>query len=90
MSEPTMSLAEFIEGEKADPNLWWRLSSGDHQNLLDEAIDRSAELVAANERLRVGLQAIVDHATGANPRKLTTMSSAKAIAEFVLSEEDTP
>jgi hypothetical protein len=47
-----MSLAEFIEGEKADSNLWWRLSSGDHQNLLDEAIDRIAALATENERLR--------------------------------------
>jgi hypothetical protein len=45
-AEPTMSLAEFIEGCRADSNLFWRLPSGDHQNLLEEAVDRIAELGA--------------------------------------------
>lgn len=36
-----MTLNEYIERSKVDSNLFWRLPSGDHQNLLDEAIDRS-------------------------------------------------
>jgi hypothetical protein len=33
-------LAEFLAGQQEDPNLFWRLSSGDHQNLLEEACDQ--------------------------------------------------
>lgn len=43
MPEParaTPSLAEFLALYRADDNEWWRLSSGDHQNLFDEAVDR--------------------------------------------------
>jgi len=35
-----MDLKEYIEKEKEDSNLFWKLSEGDRQNLLDEAIDR--------------------------------------------------
>lgn len=35
-----MNLNEYIEKEKEDSNLFWRLSSGEHQNLLDEAIEK--------------------------------------------------
>ena len=36
-----MTLDEYITTD--DSNAFWRLSSGDHQNLLDEAIDRMSE-----------------------------------------------
>lgn len=39
-----MNLTEFIEKEKEDSNLFWRLSSGEHQSLLDQALDRIEEL----------------------------------------------
>jgi len=39
-----MNLTEFLKKEKEDSNLFWRLSSGDHQNLLDEAIKRIEKL----------------------------------------------
>ncbi len=39
-----MNLSEFIEESKRDRNLFWRLQSGEHQNLLDEAIERIEEL----------------------------------------------
>jgi hypothetical protein len=35
-----MTLDEFIEKEKDDSNLFWKLNCGEHQNLLDEAIER--------------------------------------------------
>ena len=38
-----MNLKEFIEKSKEDHNLFWRLQSGEHQNLLDEAIERINE-----------------------------------------------
>ena len=37
--KPTMRLAEYVQAEKKDGNLFWRLQSGDHLNLLDEAIE---------------------------------------------------
>lgn len=39
-----MPLRDFIAGEKKDPNLFWRLECGHHQNLLDEAIDALREI----------------------------------------------
>lgn len=44
---PTMPLSDYIEMEKADSNLFWRLDSGHHQNLLDEAIELIEESDAA-------------------------------------------
>lgn len=38
--QPTMPLREFQERERQDSNLFWRLDPGDHQNLLDEAIEQ--------------------------------------------------
>jgi hypothetical protein len=38
-----MNLKEFIEGEKKDSNLFWTLQSGEHQNLLYEAIEKMEE-----------------------------------------------
>lgn len=35
---PTPSLDEYAALEKADPNAFWRLDSGHHQNLLDAAL----------------------------------------------------
>ena len=35
-----MTLNEFIEQQEEDSNLFFRLSTGDHQNLLDQAIER--------------------------------------------------
>lgn len=37
----TPTLDEYMAS--TDSNAFWRLSAGDHQNLLDEAIDRMAE-----------------------------------------------
>jgi len=39
-----MTLDEYRASD--DANAFWRLDSGDHQNLLDEAIDRIEELEA--------------------------------------------
>lgn len=44
---PTLPLAEFRMREKEDPNLFWRLRCGDHQNLLEEAIDHMDALCDA-------------------------------------------
>ncbi|MGK3708678.1 hypothetical protein [Arthrobacter sp. IK3] len=43
------SLSEFREMEAADSNIFWRLESGDHQNLLDEAME---EIDGLHEALR--------------------------------------
>lgn len=34
------TLDQYLEGEKTDSNLFWRMPSGVHLNLLDEAIER--------------------------------------------------
>lgn len=50
--EPTPSLETFVEAEKQDPNLWWRIGCGHHQNLLDQALDRIEALQLRVETLR--------------------------------------
>ena len=34
-----MNLKEYKKKRSTDPNVFWTMSSGEHQNLLDEAID---------------------------------------------------
>ncbi len=41
-----MNLDEYIKARDKDDNIFWRLSSGVHQNLLDEAIYKIEELEA--------------------------------------------
>ena len=41
---PTPSIREYQELEKEDPNLFWSIGSGHHQNLLDEAISTIADM----------------------------------------------
>jgi hypothetical protein len=45
--DPTPSLAEFAEAEKADSNAWWRISCGDHLNLFEMAKARIEDLEEA-------------------------------------------
>src|SRR5690606_11995013 len=40
MTDPTPSVDEFLAAEKDDRNAWWRLGSGDHLNLFEEAIEQ--------------------------------------------------
>ena len=40
-----MNLSEFVKAEQQDRNLFWKLQSGDHQNLLDEALSIIEELM---------------------------------------------
>lgn len=47
-----MNLDEYREKSKNNHNLFWTLQSGEHQNLLDEAIDKIDELTAENARLK--------------------------------------
>lgn len=35
---PTAPLKEFLEAEREDPQLWWRLDSGHMQNVFEEAV----------------------------------------------------
>lgn len=51
-NQPTPRLAEFRAAEAEDSNAFWRLESGDHQNLLDQAIEQIDALAAelAEER----------------------------------------
>jgi hypothetical protein len=47
-----MKFSEYIEQSHEDDNLFWRLSSGQHQRMLDEASQRVIELEAwINEAL---------------------------------------
>lgn len=41
---PSPTLTEFIQASEDGDNAFWYLESGDHQNLLDEAIDLSDTL----------------------------------------------
>lgn len=45
-TEPTPSLAEYRHLDAEDGNAFWRLQSGDHQNLLEEAIEEIDRLRA--------------------------------------------
>ena len=38
-TDPTPPLRDFIPRYEHDDNEWWRLQTGDMQNLFDEAID---------------------------------------------------
>lgn len=40
MSDASPTLAEFLPRYEKDDNEWWRLQSGDHQNLFEEAVDK--------------------------------------------------
>ena len=40
-----MNLAEYVKAEQEDSNLFWRLDSGDHLNLLEEALEIIGELM---------------------------------------------
>lgn len=46
VNTPTPSLAEYRRRESEDDNTFWRLESGDHMNLLEEALDRIDALEA--------------------------------------------
>lgn len=48
--KPTESLAEFRRAEHTDPNHFWRLNSGDHQNLLDDALDALEQIAGLDYR----------------------------------------
>lgn len=57
-----MNLEEYIKNRKEDGNLFWRLSSGDHLNLLEEAIDRicRTEKIFCDANIRNLLQEFED------------------------------
>lgn len=44
MPEPTPTLAEFLPRYEKDGNEWWRLESGHHQNLFEEAVEEIERL----------------------------------------------
>lgn len=50
--EPTIPMDEFLVKYRKDDNEWWRLESGDMQNLFEEAVDRAEAAEAEVERLR--------------------------------------
>lgn len=55
---PTPPLTEFLALYREDDNAWWGLSSGDHQNLFDAAIQRTEVAEAEAARLRAHLRSI--------------------------------
>lgn len=42
-NDPTPSVEEYLAEEERDPNLWWRIACGHHQNLFEEAVERMQE-----------------------------------------------
>ena len=46
-----MTLDEYLKD--TDPNTFWKLSCGEHENLLDEAIERIEELEKQNKKLKL-------------------------------------
>ena len=40
---PTAPLADYLEAEQEDGNLWWRIDCGHHLNLFEEAVDALTE-----------------------------------------------
>ena len=51
-----MTLAEYL----VKTNIFWSLSSCDHQNLLEEAIEQRDALAAQNMALRADLKSVDD------------------------------
>lgn len=45
--DATPPLRAFLDAYREDDNEWWRLSSGHHRNLFDEAVDRGNVLALA-------------------------------------------
>lgn len=41
---PTPSWETFERLQRADPNLWWRIGCGHHENLYDNAVDEIKRL----------------------------------------------
>jgi hypothetical protein len=55
-AEPTPPLNLFLVAQKADPNLWFAIGSGHHQNLFEEALER----LEPAEGVRDGVIAVRD------------------------------
>ena len=92
-TEPARSptIAEYEAMEKADPNAWWRLSSGDHENLFDEARDEverlRTELQTAKAELRKDKQ-IMDYATTARSNMEATIAALEVRNTELRAERD--
>jgi hypothetical protein len=67
-----MNLKDFIEQEKKDSNLFWRLSSGIHKNMLDEAIDEIERLKSIID-LEPNTLEFACHITGHNEETIIQM-----------------
>lgn len=70
---------DYLEKEKQDRNAWWRLSSGEHQNLFDLAVQERDELKAEVERLKAELSQINDLLKNAPP--VSESSDVKELTE---------
>jgi hypothetical protein len=55
-SAPTAPLGDVLAAMEEDPNLWWRMGCGHHENLFDDAVDRLTVMTAENARLVAGLK----------------------------------
>ncbi len=63
----TPTVDEYLEAEKRDRNLWWRISCGHHQNLFDQAVEERDVLRAklqAAERLAALIPSQLDDGDG--------------------------
>lgn len=49
----------FLALQDKDPNLWWRMSSGDGQNIAEDAIDMCEELINENKLIKHDLTSIL-------------------------------
>lgn len=57
---PSPTVDEFLATEQTDRNAWWRLDSGDHLNLFDEAVEQRDAAVAERDALRPVAEAARD------------------------------
>jgi hypothetical protein len=55
MSDATPPLDEFLTEFDENDNAWWYLSSGNHLNLFEEAVDKMQTAEAAVRRVQAAL-----------------------------------
>jgi hypothetical protein len=92
-SDTTMGLDAYIELEKFDRNAFWRLDSGHHQNLLDEAITRMQEAEAQIQHMSQSMieptgsprnrMRREDHSTSAAGARAVTFRAASQKAKLL-------
>lgn len=70
MSGPTPTVDAFLAAEKADSNAWWRLESGHHLNLFEQAVEERDEARAAAVRVATSFVMDLNHQHAPCPKCL--------------------